>query len=104
MQLSLNGPRCHMAEDTALRDCPACAQVTEQQFLYSLNGCNILRCRTCGLGQTQTSAFDAASYYTEEYFCGRQSDGYADYLAAEPVLRKEFAKTVAFIRRWSDGG
>ncbi len=93
-----------MAEDAALRDCPACAQVTEQRFLYSLNGCNILRCRTCGLGRAQTSAFDPARYYTAEYFSGRQSDGYADYMAAEPVLRREFARTVAFIRQWRDGG
>jgi 2-polyprenyl-3-methyl-5-hydroxy-6-metoxy-1,4-benzoquinol methylase len=104
MQLSLNRALSRMAEDTALRDCPACAQVTEQQFLYSRNGCNILRCRTCGLGQAQTPAFDPASYYTAEYFSGRQSDGYADYLAAEPVLRREFTRTVAFIRQWCDGG
>jgi len=104
MQLSFKGPLSRMAEDAALRDCPACAQVTEQRFLYSLNGCNILRCRTCGLGRAQTSAFDPARYYTAEYFSGRQSDGYADYMAAEPVLRREFARTVAFIRQWRDGG
>src|SRR5258708_2242795 len=104
MQLSFSGPLSRMGEDTALRFCPACAQVTEQRFLYALNGCNILRCRACGLGQAQTPAFDPASYYTAEYFSGRQSDGYADYVAAEPVLRREFARTVAFIRRWCDGG
>jgi SAM-dependent methyltransferase len=93
-----------MAEGIALRDCPACAQVTEQRFLYSLDGGNILRCKTCGLGQAETSAFDPASYYTEKYFSGEQSDGYGDYLAAEPVLRREFARTVAFVRQWSDGG
>jgi SAM-dependent methyltransferase len=78
-----------MAEGIALRDCPACAQVTEQRFLYSLNGCNILRCKTCGLGQAETPAFDPASYYTEKYFSGQQSDGYADYgieLAADAAI------------------
>src|SRR5262245_33656142 len=100
MQLSLNGALSRIADDTALRDCPACAQVTEQRFLYSLNGRNILRCGTCGLGQAETPAFDPARYYTAEYFSGQQSDGYADYLAAEPVLRREFARTVAFIRQW----
>src|SRR5712672_496127 len=104
MQPSPNRALCRMAEGIALRDCPACAQVTEQRFLYSLNGCNILRCRTCGLGQAETPAFDPASYYTGKYFSGRQSDGYADYLAAEPVLRREFARTVAFIRQWCNGG
>jgi len=104
MQLSPNRALSRIAERIALRDCPACAQVTEQRFLYALNGCNILRCRACGLGQAQTPAFDPASYYTAEYFSGRQSDGYADYVAAEPVLRREFARTVAFIRQWRDGG
>src|SRR5260370_11005775 len=56
------------------------------------------------MGQAETPALDPASYSTEKYFSGQQSDGYADYLAAEPVLRREFARTVAFIRRWCDGG
>jgi SAM-dependent methyltransferase len=93
-----------MPEGTALQVCPACAQVTEQQFLYSLNGCNIVRCRACGLGRAETQAFDPEKYYTSEYFSGEQPDGYADYLAAEPVLREEFARTVAFIRQWCKGG
>jgi SAM-dependent methyltransferase len=88
----------------ALRDCPACAEVTEQQILYPLKGCNILRCRNCGLGHAEAPAFDPTSYYTGKYFSGHQPDGYADYLAAEPVLRREFAKTVAFIRQWRNAG
>ncbi len=104
MRPSHNRALSRMTEGIALGDCLACAQVTEQKFLYSLNGCSILRCRTCRLGQTQTRDFDAASYYTDKYFSGQQSDGYADYLAAEPVLRREFARTVAFIRRWCNGG
>jgi len=87
-----------------MRDCPACAQVTGQRLLYSVNGCNILRCRNCGLGKAETCAFDPASYYTSKYFSGQESDGYADYKTAEPVLRKEFARTVAFIRQWCNGG
>jgi SAM-dependent methyltransferase len=31
-------------------------------------------------------------------------DGYSDYLGAEPVLRREFARSVDFIRRYRDGG
>jgi len=104
MQLSPNRALSRIAERIALRDCPACAQVTEQRFLYSLNGCNIVQCRNCGLGQAEASAFDPASYYTRKYFCGQQSDGYADYIAAEPVLRREFARTVSFIRQWRNGG
>jgi SAM-dependent methyltransferase len=104
MQLSPNRAPSRFGERVALRDCPACAQVTELRFLYSLNCCNIRRCTTCGLGQAETPAFDPTSYYTETYFSGEQADGYADYLAAEPVLRREFARTVAFIRQSRDGG
>jgi SAM-dependent methyltransferase len=93
-----------MPEGAALQLCPACDQVTEQQFLYSLNSCNILRCGACGLGHAETQGFNPEAYYTAEYFSGCKSDGYADYLAAEPVLRKEFARTVAFIRQWCRDG
>jgi SAM-dependent methyltransferase len=103
-QPSPNRALSRIGDGIVLRDCPACAQVTEQRFLYSLNGCNILRCTTCGLGQAEAPAFDPASYYTGKYFSGAQSDGYADYLTAEPVLRREFAKTVVFIRQWCNGG
>ena len=39
-----------------------------------------------------------------DYFAGGHSDGYADYLGAEPVLRREFARTVEFIRRYCPRG
>ena len=35
---------------------------------------------------------------------GGHADGYADYLGAEPVLRREFARTVDFIRRYCRRG
>src|SRR5262249_61824542 len=66
--------------------------------------CDILRCRACGLGRAQTSAFDPAAYYTEDYFSGRRADGYSDYLGAEVVLRREFARSVDFIRRYRAHG
>jgi hypothetical protein len=104
MRVSPNRALSRIAERIAPRDCQACAQVTEQRFLYSLNGCNILQCRSCGLGQADAPAFDPASYYTRKYFSGQQSDGYADYVAAEAVLRREFSRTVSFIRQWRNGG
>lgn len=104
MQVSPNQALSRIAEKTAPRDCPACAQVMEHRYLYSLNGCDILRCRSCGLGQAEAPAFDPASYYTSKYFSGQRSDGYADYLAAEAVLRREFSRTVSFIRKWHNGG
>jgi SAM-dependent methyltransferase len=69
-----------------------------------VNGCPIRQCRDCGLGQADPEGFDPGSYYTADYFNGQHSDGYADYLGAEPVLRKEFARTVAFIRKFVPTG
>jgi hypothetical protein len=79
--------------------CPACSRTTPHRFLYIKNGCDIFQCRDCGLGRTEASSFDPLAYYDNGYFSGRQSDGYADYRGAEPVLRREFARTVEFIQR-----
>jgi len=95
------------AGPTGRRDvmvCPACARETAHRFLYAKNGCDILQCSVCGLGRTNTSGFDPESYYTSDYFDGGHADGYADYLGAEPVLRREFAGTVDFIRTFKKGG
>ncbi len=84
--------------------CPACGSTTTHRFLYAKNGCDILQCRECGLGRTETASFDPSSYYTGDYFAGGHSDGYADYLGAEPVLRREFARSVEFIRKYCRRG
>ena len=84
--------------------CPACGERTAQRFLYAKNHCEIFQCERCGLGRTQAAAFDPAGYYTQAYFSGDHADGYADYLGAEPVLRREFARTVDFIRRHRRSG
>jgi SAM-dependent methyltransferase len=84
--------------------CPACGRMTHHAVRFRTNGCDILRCSDCGLGRTETRGFDPAAYYTQEYFCGRRADGYADYVGAEPVLRREFARTVDFIRRYRPDG
>jgi len=94
------------AQDAAdvARACPACGRTTDHLHRFRRNGCDILQCRDCGLGSTETSGFDPAAYYTGDYFSGGHSDGYADYLGAEPVLRREFARSVDFIRRYRGGG
>ena len=84
--------------------CPACGARTAHRFLYAKNRCDIFQCTRCGLGRTEAPAFDPAAYYTEGYFAGHHADGYADYIGAEPVLRREFARTVDFIRRYRRGG
>jgi SAM-dependent methyltransferase len=73
-------------------------------MLYSINGCAILKCTSCGLGRADAPAFDPTRYYSCDYFSGRLSDGYANYRGAEPVLRREFARTMQFIRERRDGG
>ncbi len=84
--------------------CPACGRATAHRLLYRKNNCDILRCEECGLGRTDAAGFDPASYYTGDYFEGGHADGYADYLGAEPVLRREFSQTVDLIRSLKPGG
>lgn len=84
--------------------CPACGQPTAQRRLFAKNGCDVLRCAACGLGRAQAPGFTPGQYYTEEYFSGGHADGYADYRGAEPILRREFARTVALIRKFRPSG
>ena len=84
--------------------CPACGSIASHAHLFRKNGCEILRCMECGLGRAEARDFEPTTYYTQEYFSGGHADGYANYLGAERVLRREFARTVRFIRRHCDGG
>lgn len=84
--------------------CPACGSITSHEYLYHKNGCEILRCMKCGIGRTEARGFDPATYYTDDYFSGGRADGYANYLGAERVLRREFARTVQFVRKHCDSG
>ena len=85
------------------QSCSACGRVTPQALRFHANGCAIWQCVTCGLGRADTKDFDPGAYYTADYFCGGRSDGYSDYRGAEPVLRREFAHSADFVRRFSDG-
>jgi SAM-dependent methyltransferase len=84
--------------------CPACGSITRHAHLFRKNDCEILRCTECGLGRAEAHDFDPRQYYTHDYFSGGHADGYAHYLDAERVLRREFAGTVRFIRKHCDGG
>src|SRR5215469_13298460 len=84
--------------------CPACACTTAHWNLYSKNSCDILQCAKCGLGRAECDNFNANSYYTADYFSGARADGYVDYRGSERVLRREFARTVQFIRGFRKGG
>src|SRR6266511_5953435 len=90
--------------DALARARPACARPTGHRLRFRVNCCNILQCSSCDLGRAETSGFDPAAYYTSDYFSGGHGDGYSDYLGAEPVLRREFARSVDFIRQYCAGG
>lgn len=60
----------------------------------------IVRCTGCGLGSARLpQGFEPRTIYTEDYFQGGRSDGYADYRATEPVLRAEFRRTLKQLAR-----
>jgi len=68
-------------------------------MIYEKWGHPIFRCNICQLGSTGLNgAFDAVQIYSQPYFQGGRKDGYADYLASEFVLRKEFRRMVDKIR------
>jgi SAM-dependent methyltransferase len=84
--------------------CPACGRTTVHRKLYSKNSCDIFQCAQCGLGRAQCASFNPLDYYTEDYFAGGRQDGYADYRGSEAVLRREFAHTLQFLRRYRERG
>jgi SAM-dependent methyltransferase len=84
--------------------CFACDKNTPHVLPFKVNGCEIWQCERCGLGRAETSTFDPKSYYTVDYFSGRCGDGYSDYRGAEPVLRREFARSIDFVRRFIPSG
>jgi SAM-dependent methyltransferase len=85
-------------------DCPCCGGATRHAYRFTVNRCPIWQCAECGQGRAEAPGFEPSSYYTAEYFSGEHPDGYADYIGAEPVLRREFARTVSFIRRFVPSG
>jgi SAM-dependent methyltransferase len=85
-------------------DCPCCGASTRHAYRFTVNRCPIWQCRECGLGRAEAEGFEPNAYYTAEYFSGEHADGYADYVGAEPVLRKEFARTLDFIRKYVPSG
>lgn len=84
-------------------ECPACG-APSSKTLFTKNGCTVYRCERCGLGRTDAEGFDPKAYYTDDYFSGGHADGYRDYRGEEPVLRRQFARTVEFIRGHVPGG
>ena len=83
--------------------CVACGR-SETRPLYEVGGFAIVAC-ACGLARTLLPpGFDPASIYTEAYFQGGQSDGYADYAGSAAELRHEFRRTLRVLARHVAGG
>jgi SAM-dependent methyltransferase len=101
---AVKAPALATAGADANLDCSCCGAPTRHTYRFTVNRCPIWQCRQCGLGRAEAQGFEPSAYYTAEYFSGQHSDGYADYLGAEPVLRKEFARTVPFIQRFASSG
>ena len=82
------------------QDCPACGSLAKTKPIYRKLGYEIVRCSDCGLGRTKLNdQFDPATIYSSDYFEGNQTDGYADYLGSEAVLRREFRNVVKSLLR-----
>ena len=87
------------------RRCVVCQTRTEPVVVWEKWGYPILRCDRCGVGWTYVgNEFDATSLYNRSYFEGGQKDGYADYLRSESVLRIEFRRALAQLRRHGTKG
>jgi 2-polyprenyl-3-methyl-5-hydroxy-6-metoxy-1,4-benzoquinol methylase len=68
--------------------------------LYRKNSFDIFKCDSCGLVFTRIPpGYDLSKIYTEDYFTGNQTDGYAHYKESEKVLRREFRKSAALLWR-----
>jgi SAM-dependent methyltransferase len=78
--------------------CPGCGGDALHRFLFRKNHCDVIQCQACGLGRAIARGFEPEKYYNGNYFNGGQQDGYADYPSCESVLRREFARTIKFIR------
>src|ERR1043165_6865605 len=85
-------------------DCPACGHTQGHVRLYVKNRFEIFRCNKCGLGRAVSDGFDPTAYYTDAYFSGGHADGYPDYRRTESILRREFARTISFVRRFKSTG
>lgn len=87
----------------SVEPCVACAR-TAARPLYTVNGFDVVEC-ACGLARTVLPpGFDATTIYTEDYFQGGHSDGYADYEGSGEELRHEFRRILAALQRHVQDG
>jgi 2-polyprenyl-3-methyl-5-hydroxy-6-metoxy-1,4-benzoquinol methylase len=87
----------NMHNDTASKElaCIVCGNTTLHPVVYEKRGYPIRRCIQCKLGRTEIPEdFNPGSLYDASYFAGGQTDGYANYVASEAILRAEFREVL----------
>ena len=85
-------------EHRKLFKCQICDERRTHDVLYVVEGYPVCRCLTCGVGRVDIQGFDPYKYYDSSYYSGGAKHSYVDYLGSEVVLRKEFSRTVEYLR------
>lgn len=81
--------------------CAACNEPGALAVRHEKWGFAIAVCARCGTGATVVpEGFDATSIYDGGYFTGGHRDGYVDYAGSEPVLRREFRRTLGTLQQY----
>jgi 2-polyprenyl-3-methyl-5-hydroxy-6-metoxy-1,4-benzoquinol methylase len=80
-------------------ECVACGSPQPTRTLFA----GAVRCRSCGLGfrVAEKVAETLRTAYDENYYAGVE---YVDYLQEKAMLQKNFARRIAYLRRWNEGG
>jgi SAM-dependent methyltransferase len=84
------------------KPCSLCSN-TQYHYRFKKNGFKIVSCTKCGLVKTVIpDELLLNSIYNETYFQGGQTDGYADYIASEKVLKHEFGRIIEKLLLFQD--
>jgi SAM-dependent methyltransferase len=87
--------------------CNACGHPIAPQPLYQVANCQMVSCPECGLvfvapGTVSTETL--AGIYSQAYFEGGLPDGYTDYSASEPILRRQARRVLRVLQRYQPRG
>lgn len=79
--------------------CGACGASGGLESLFRKWDVDIVECSRCGSAQAIVPHdFDPSAIYSEDYYQGGRADGYGDYAASEPVIRREFRSSLGVLR------
>lgn len=106
VKLNLFGMRKNIKESCIIIDkpCSLCGSI-EYVLKFYKNDFQIVKCIKCGLVKTiLPEDLDLGLIYDEDYFQGGQSDGYADYIGSEKIIKKEFNRILQVILKLVEPG